>query len=63
MITQKPDGTLYCTRCKRDCDSACYTLCKYYRGYCTACKHWNDVDDYCDDCDSTFSRWEDKYEH
>ena len=65
MIVKLRDGNLYCNRCKRNCDDACYSSCKYYKSSCTSCKYFHDDTGYCDDCTINvgIDKWEDAYEH
>lgn len=61
MIKVLDSGDLYCTRCGRLCDDTCYTACRYYRGFCTTCEHFEDESGFCDDCQG--EKWEDRYIH
>ena len=61
IIKQNEKNELYCTICKRICDSSCWEgKCKNYYDQCKTCKHYFD-DTVCDTCSFTDTKWEDKY--
>lgn len=63
MAIIKKNGKLFCTICKRPCDSTCWETCKNYRK-CNTCEHLCDESGYCDDCSiGDNDKWEDHYEH
>ena len=58
------EGKPYCNKCRRFCDSICWTSCEHYLSKCSTCKHFHDSeDDYCKDCGFTNDLWVDRYDH
>lgn len=63
MAITKKNSKLFCTTCKKFCDSNCWNNCKEYRK-CNTCKYLCDESGYCDDCSiGDNDKWEDNYEH